>query len=313
MRFAPGLALMAIVPAAWGGCSAPGPAFQPEAHSLLGTPLYAPALPEDVLLERSAQLTEAHRIYLIDPANENSIIWFGRRLAYLGRYNEAVEVFTEGLSHHPDSYRLLRHRGHRFITLRRLDDAIADLSRAAELVRGVPDATEPDGQPNARNIPLSTTHTNIFYHLGLAHYLKGEWEKSRQAYVKCLEHSKNDDMKVASIYWLVLNLHRLGLAPIADDLLADVTPEMEIIENFAYHKLLLHFKGSRTAEEVSGSDGDAIQDTTVAYGVAAWRLIRGDRDDARRRWRAIIAGDQWAAFGFIAAEAELARERQSRR
>jgi len=313
VRLAPSLALTAITLSLAGGCVSSGPAFEPEARSLLGTPLYAPALPEDILLERSAQLAEAHRIYLIDPANEKAIIWFGRRLAYLGRYNEAIAVFTDGLSHHPGSYRLLRHRGHRYITLRRFDDAIADLSRAAELIHGVPDATEPDGQPNALNIPLSTTHTNIFYHLGLAHYLRGEWEKSRQAYAKCLELSANDDMRVASIYWLVLNLHRLGLAPIADDLLDDVTPDMEIIENFAYHSLLLHFKGLRTADEIAGTGEDAIQDTTVAYGVAAWRMIRGDRDEARQRFRAIVAGEQWAAFGFIAAEAELAPERATRR
>ena len=35
---------------------------------------------------------------------------------------------------------------------------------------------EPDGQPNARNIPTSTLNSNIYYHLGLAQYLKGEFE-----------------------------------------------------------------------------------------------------------------------------------------
>lgn len=292
------------------GCETPGPTVEPEAYSLLGEPLYAPELPEDVLLERSADLSEAHRIYLMDPANELSIIWFGRRLAYLGRYHEAVEVYTDGLEVHPDSERLLRHRGHRFITLRMFDEAIADLSRAAELVRGEPDATEPDGMPNPQGIPRSTTHTNIFYHLGLAHYLEGQWEQSRQAYAQCLTISPNDDMKVASAYWLVLNLHRLGLPQVADSVLEDVSPDMEIMENFAYHKLLLHFKGERTVAQITAGEADALNNTTMAYGIAAWKLLNGDREAAFADFQRIIASaDQWAAFGYIAAEAELARGR----
>ena len=116
-------------------------------------------------------------------------------------------------------------------------------------------------------------------------------------------------MKVASAYWLVLNLHRLGLPQVADSVLDEVTPDMDVIENFAYHNLLLNFKDGRTLEEIAGSgeEGDAIQNTTLAYGLAAWELINGDDREATNRFRSIVEGDQWAAFGFIAAEAELAR------
>jgi hypothetical protein len=61
------------------------------------------------------------------------------------------------------------------VTVRELDRAIADLERATQLVAGTRDEAEPDGQPNARNTPIGTLHSNIAYHLGLAYYLKGDF------------------------------------------------------------------------------------------------------------------------------------------
>lgn len=45
----------------------------------------------------------------------------------LFQYHKAIAVYIEGLEHFPDSYRLLRHRGHRYINLRNLEQAIIDL------------------------------------------------------------------------------------------------------------------------------------------------------------------------------------------
>jgi hypothetical protein len=54
-----------------------------------------------------------------------------------------------------------------------------------------------------------------------------------------------------------------------------------------------------------------VEDVTTAYGVANWYLYNGRRDEAERLFRQIIASRQWGAFGYIAAEAELARMRAS--
>ncbi len=105
---------------------------------------------------------------------------------------------------------LYRHRGHRFITLRCFDDAIKDFEKAAKLVKGKPDEVEPDGLPNARNIPTSTLQSNIWYHLGLAHYLKGDFGSARKAYREAEKVSKNPDMMVATTHWLYMTLRRLG-------------------------------------------------------------------------------------------------------
>jgi tetratricopeptide (TPR) repeat protein len=290
-------------------------AGRPEAISLLGVPLYAPAHGEADRTERTTKLEEALAAQRADPDDEEAAIWVGRRLAYLGRYVDAVAAFTEGLARHPQSHRLLRHRGHRFITLRRFDEAIADLDRAALLIEGVADEPEPDGMPNAQNVPRSTTNSNILYHLGLAHFLRGELEPALAAYRGCLDFCANDDMLCATSYWLYLTLARLGRGDAAAAVLAPIRADMEILENFAYHRLLLFFKGELTEEGILATEGGEpagggqapIDHATVAYGVGAWHLIGGRGERARAIFREVVRGDAWAAFGFIAAEAELAR------
>ena len=46
---------------------------------------------------------------------------------------------------------------------------------------------------------------------------------------------------------------------------------------------------------------------TQGYGVGNWYLYNGDEDRALEIFERIIEGTSWAAFGYIAAEAEVAR------
>ena len=50
----------------------------------------------------------------------------------------------------------------------------------------------------------------------------------------------------------------------------------------------------------------------AAYGIGNWHLYNGRRAEAERIFRRIVAGGQWGAFGYIAAEAELARKPERR-
>ena len=149
---------------------------KPEAMSLLGKPLHAAALPAETRVRLEANLATARAEFEKNPASADAAIWLGRRTAYLGRFRDAIAIYSTAIAKHPGDARLYRHRGHRYITVREFDNAIADLSKAASLVADTPDEVEPDGQPNARNIPTGTLKTNIYYHLGLAHYLKGDFE-----------------------------------------------------------------------------------------------------------------------------------------
>lgn len=313
--------VLALLPACRGGGPPPDPGASSDAApgalpagaqavSLLGDTLYPPALPEAVEAERRAHFRAAEESLSADPTGADALIWMGRRTAYLGRYREAMDVFSRALEVHPGDPRIWRHRGHRQITVRRFDDAVADLTRAAELMAGRPDEVEPDGLPNAAGIPTSTLHFNVWYHLGLAHYLKGDFEAAAEAYAACAEASVHPDSRVATAYWRVMTLKRLGQHEEADAVLAGISRDEEVIESGGYLELLLLHKGERTAEALVGPEGgDAtLESTTTGYGVGAWHLLSGDTTRARDIFRRVLAGrDQWAAFGYIASEAELAR------
>lgn len=281
-----------------------------EVTSLLGAPLAPRAINAEARAEMERNLAAARAAYEHSPGNADSIIWLGRRLAYLERYNEAIQLFTEGIAKHPADARMYRHRGHRFLSVRRFDDAVADLGRAAELVRDTPDEVEPDGAPNARGIPLSTTNGNIHYHLALAHYLKGDYEPSLAAWREALRISTNDDTRVAVTGWLYMTLRRLGRHDEARRLLTPITASMEIIENSAYHRRLLFYKGELPADSllVPGQT-DELQYVTQGYGVGNWYLAEGDSTRAFEIFDRVLSTGYWAAFGYIAAEADVARQR----
>ncbi len=281
---------------------------RPEARSLLGKPLYAPQVSAESRAKLEENLARARAEYEKNLHDADAIIWRGRRTAYLGRYREAIALFSEGIKKHPTDARLYRHRGHRYLTVREPLLATPDLEKAAKLIAGKPDEVEPDGQPNAQNIPTSTLQSNIWYHLGLAHYLQGDFARARQAFETCVLLSTNDDMVVASTYWLYLALRRLGDRNEAQFVLQPITEKMNILENFAYHRLLLLFRGARAPEALLGSAESNLDRATLGYGVGAYYLINGQPDKARALFEQIVAGPLWPAFGHLAAEAELARK-----
>ncbi|MCS7082417.1 MAG: tetratricopeptide repeat protein [Bacteroidetes bacterium] len=283
-------------------------AQEPEALSLLGRPLYRPQLAPETRARYEAQWQEAHTRLRADSGNVENWIWLGRRTAYLGRYREAVALYTEAIARFPQDPRLYRHRGHRYITLRQFDRAIEDLERAARLTRGKPDEVEPDGLPNPHGIPTSTLQGNIYYHLGLAYYLKGDFARALAAYRAALERATTDDMRVATLDWLYMSLRRLGRHQEAQRLLDTLRLDrMRILENHAYLNRLRFYRGELSAEALLGPDADELTYLTQGYGVGNYYLYTGHPERARALFERLIQSANWAAFGYIAAEAELAR------
>jgi tetratricopeptide (TPR) repeat protein len=281
---------------------------EPEATSFLGEPLFAPELTPETRARLENDLRAAQEEYVSDPDDADAIIWVGRRQAYLGRYRDAIATFTEGIEKHPDDPRMYRHRGHRFITVRELDRAISDFERAEQLMEGRPIEVEPDGAPNPYGIPTSTLQSNVWYHLALAHYLKGDFERAIPPYRRILEISSNDDNLVATTDWLYMTLRRLGRDGEAEAVLEPISEDMTILENHSYHRRLLMYKGLVAPDELLNPDEpDPVQFATQGYGVGNWYLVNGDEERAREVFRQILEAPNWAAFGYIAAEAELAR------
>lgn len=318
MRTCP-VALVAVSATFLTGCiprsQTPGGSAAPrsfEAISLLGDTLRAFPISAEARERYERQLREAQAGYDRATNNADSIIWLGRRLAYLGRIRDAIDVYSRGISLHPDNPWLYRHRGHRYITVREFDRSIADFDRATFLAEGKPDEVEPDGQPNAQNIPIGTLKSNIDYHLALAHYLKGNFERAIPIYRRELADVGNDDRRVSIAHWYYMALRRLGWTTDAERVLAQFSEPVNVIENETYHRLLLLYRGELPADSVLALDSSgemSVTDATAAYGIGNWHLYNGRIAEAEKTFERIIAGGQWGAFGYIAAEAELARRR----
>lgn len=284
-----------------------------EARSLLGEPLRSP-------LPAAAAVTAfeaAKSAYLADPGDADKLIWYGRRAAYLGNYQDAIRIFSEGIRRHPQDARMLRHRGHRYISTRQFARAIADFEKAYEMIQGTEDAIEPDGLPNALNIPLTSLHGNIRYHLGLAYYLQQDWEPARRIFAEDLGYADNDDGVVASSHWLYMILRRMArdsdvimrrkvLDAEAARVLERISENMTIIENSAYHEACLIYKGLRSADESLPADVANPGLAGLVYGIANWYLYNGNEQRAYGIMNRLVDGTGWASFGYIAAEADLA-------
>jgi tetratricopeptide (TPR) repeat protein len=284
--------------------------------SLLGTPL-PPLEPPAPFLARQEELLAAAREQLAaTPDDPAAWIWVGRRLGYLTRFREAIALYGEALARFPAHPELLRHRGHRHITVRDLDAAVADLELAAERMLEAPDRVEPDGLPNRRNQPTGTLRSNVWYHLGLARYLRRDLAGAIAAFESARGAVDNADNLVSSSYWLYLARTESGDAAGAEAVLAPLREgELDVIENQEYHWLLLVFAGRYDADllleraEVSGE----VQLGSIGYGIAAWRLLRGEREAGARLLGQIVRETPWPAFGHLAAEARLAADPELRR
>ncbi len=272
-----------------------------QALSLSGVPLM-PAQPSETLLEK---YNTAKLEFEADENNPDKLIWFGRRTAYKGDYREAIRIFTEGIKLFPDDARMYRHRGHRYISIRAFERAITDFEEAVDLIEGKTDMIEPDGMPNTMNIPVSTLHTNIWYHLGLAAYLNQDLEKARWAWLKGIEASDNDDMLVATTHWLYMTLRLMGNDEEARAVLMPIDTAMHVIENAAYYDLCLMYKGIKKIGDFTGEGFSDIMNDAMTYGIGNWYFYNGEPEKATVIFEKILEGSSWASFGYIAAEADM--------
>jgi tetratricopeptide (TPR) repeat protein len=248
---------------------------------------------------------KARAVYLKDSSNADALIWYGRRVAYTGNYDEAIRLFAKGIAMHPTDARFYRHRGHRYLTTRCVDKAIADFEKAAALIKGKTDEVEPDGMPNAQNIPTSTLQSNIWYHLGLAYYLKGDFQKAEAAYKECLKVSTNPDMYVATANWYYITLRELKKEKEAEVLLQTTNKDMKLIENEGYLTILLIFKQQQNPEELYNSllkADNTLNNVSIAFGLGNYYRLTGMKEKAKVILEQITDGNQWGSFAYMAAE-----------
>jgi tetratricopeptide (TPR) repeat protein len=246
--------------------------------------------------DEKGDVAAAEKNQAADPNNVELIIALGRAQAGVWRYNDAIVTYTRGIKLAPGNAMLYRLRGHRYITLRQFDKALADMKEAARL----------NGE-GGKNADLDF---DIWYHLALAHYLKGEFAKAATAYERCREVSKTDDKLIAVSDWLYMSYRRMKKDAEAAKVLERITPQMQVKENKTYFDRLLFYKGlKKEADLLNLEKARDLDIATVGYGLGNWHLYNGNRAKAEEYFRQIVGGKHWPAFGFIAAETELARKK----
>ncbi len=248
---------------------------------------------------------EAKKTYEANPDEIDAIIWYGRRTAYLGRYIDAITIYSQGIEKFPKEPRLYRHRGHRYISIRKFDEAIADFEKAGELIQDTKNEIEPDGMPNAQNIPVSTLHGNIWYHLGLVYYLKHDYEKAYDSYLKCRQSGELPDNIVSSTHWLYMIQRRLGNTELANELLEPINAKMDVIENQSYHDLCKLYKGLIPPDSLLQTGTGSPSNDAVSYGLANWYFYNNEKQKAAKIMKDIVESPSWSSFGYIAAESDL--------
>jgi tetratricopeptide (TPR) repeat protein len=307
--------VLAVLPAAEAGQASGGPSGEAkkpepksyEAISLTGEKLVSPAA-DKAALDRlaGARLSTAK-----DPSEDN-FIGLGRSAAAAGRYREAIKAYTDGLARYPRSYRLLRHRGHVYITIRQFVRAIGDLVRAADLAKGHPLEIEPDLVPHPERKPLSNTHYNIYYHLGLAYYLAGDYPLAEQAFREGLTWSKNEDSTITVTDWLYLTLRRMRMDQEAREALSAVKWRPKIEESFGYFQRILMYRGQAAPDLMAvpwedDPPGEKKANLLIRlYGLGNWHLWGGDAFQALGVFETILKEKAWWYFASIAAEVDAA-------
>ena len=266
-----------------------------ETITLLGDTLRSPEIKKGKSFDqfKSAQIT-----YFENQNNAEALIWYGRRTAYMGYYKEAIKLFTLGIKTHPNDARFYRHRGHRYISTRQYDNAISDFEIAVQLIDQKIDQIEPDGLPNAKNIPLSTLHGNIWYHLGLAYYLKNDMNNALKAFNNRSVTHKYDDNIVSGGHWLYMIYRRLNKIEESIAVVNEVYQNMDIIENMSYHQSCLFYKGVLKESEI-------VIDEVALYSLANWYVYeKNDTLKAKTYYQKLLSTGNPYSFAYIAGEAD---------
>jgi len=276
-------------------------AEQTVTETLIGTPVTEPDWSSETRARLEKDLEIARALMDVAPEREDSYIWLGRRLGYLARWGEAIDVFSDGLDKFPDSYKLLRFRGRHLARNRQFERAIADYRRAAELVESIQDSYEPDGIINARHQYLGSYRSNIHYYLGQTSWAVGDYQTTLLGMLRAASEPlvQHDDRRVATAFWQYLALRKLGRHEEAK-IVVDAIPEgLDLVENHDYYDGVRYFKGTLGEDELLPGAG-----LNATFAVAMVHSIEGRSREAERMLRDLVAG---SPQGYWPAETELTR------
>ncbi len=197
-----------------------------------------------------------------------------------------MQTFTRALAIAPNDAMLGRWRGHRNLSVREFDHAMADLMHGYR---------------------LDNLNYGILYHLGVLRFVRGDFNGAADAFARAQPRAPDAGELAGSTDWLWMSLQRAGRAREAIAMLAR-HPD-SLATTISYASRLRLYRGSEIGPDAlfSPSDTSDINVATLSYGLGNWYLVKGDTVRARAQFERSIKSGGWPAFGFIASEAELAR------
>jgi Flp pilus assembly protein TadD len=230
-------------------------------------------------------VARAERALAADPRTIQRFIELGVAQAGVRQMQEAVQTFTRALAVAPNDAMLYRWRGHRNLSVRNFDQAMADLTRGYS---------------------LDSLNYGILYHLGVLRYVRGDFNAAADAFRRAQPRAPDGGELAGSTDWLWMSLQRAGRSAEAVAMLArrpDTLPTTA-----AYVKRLKLYRGEITPDALfTPSDTGDVDVATLSYGLGNWYLVKGDTVKARAQFERSVRSGGWPAFGFIASEAELSR------
>jgi tetratricopeptide (TPR) repeat protein len=232
-------------------------------------------------------IARAKRELAADPRNIQKFIQLGVAYAGARQMREAVDNFTRALAIAPNDPMLYRWRGHRNLSVRHFDAAMADLTRG---------------------YGLDSTNYGILYHLGVLRFVRGDFNAAADAFRRAQPRAPDAGELAGSTDWLWMSLQRAGRSAEAGAMLAR-HPD-SLATTVAYARRLKLYRGEIGPDALfTPADTGDVDVATLAFGLGNWYMVRGDTAAARRQFQRSIKSGGWPAFGFIASEAELARGR----
>lgn len=233
----------------------------------------------------SGAIARAQSALAADPRNVEKIIQLGLAQSGVRQFREAIETFTRGLAIAPNDPMLYRWRGHRYLSVREFDRALADLTRGTQ---------------------LDSTNYGAWYHLGIVQYARGDFAAAAAAFERAQPRAPDAGELAGATDWLWMSLSRAGRTAEARAML-DRRPDSLPTTN-AYAQRLKLYRGEIPPEQViTGGDTADVQLATLTYGLGNWYLLRGDSARARDWFERSVRSGGWPAFGFMVSEIELRR------
>jgi tetratricopeptide (TPR) repeat protein len=230
-------------------------------------------------------IARAEQALAADPRTVQRFIDLGVAQSGARQFREAIQTFSRGLAVSPDNALLLRWRGHRYLSVRDFDHALADLTRGAR---------------------LDSTIYGIWYHLGIVRFVRGEFGLAADAFHRAQPRAPDAGELAGSTDWLWMSLSRAGRTTEAKAMLARRPDSLPIVN--AYARRLELYRGEIGPDEVfTPTDTSDVQVATLAYGVGNWYLVSGDTARARSWFERSIKSGGWPGFGFIVSEVDLKR------